>query len=65
MSTLIRIEDQNKKTNGFEMCIEKQKMKKLSSIILMDYQFPSQEFDMFSPYELSSKNCKRFNPFFK
>jgi len=30
----------------------------------MDYQFPSQEFDKFSPYELSRKLCKRFNPLF-
>jgi hypothetical protein len=60
------VEDQNKKTSGFETfnVHAQKKMKKLSCIILMDHQFPSQEFDMFSPYELSSKIFTRFNPFF-
>jgi len=59
------IEDQNQQTSGFQTfnVHAKNKMKKLSYIISMDYQFPFQEFDIFSPYELSRKICKRLTHF--
>ncbi len=58
------IKDQNQQTSGFETFnVHAKKLKKLSCIILMDYQFPFQEFDMLSPYELSKKFAKDLTHF--